>query len=228
MSTEKWLRVTPEQRNPNYQLIEYIFSSDAFDSKPREFSSGIEGPCFVDLEKASQRNSFIWEATLGFSRIIDKEYFTPDAFCGVIRGGRMFALDLATDYSADFIARLGLKDDPERRLMVQGKPRKGAMIVIVDDVETTGANEIAAYERLKKERYRVIGSLSVMSYGLSVARENLERVGLKSHHLFSISDVIEVGTKTGRVDLETAQRVRAWQETLNSKPPSFIAKPTSA
>lgn len=219
-------RISFSEKESKRYLVKTIFSSGAFHPTPRIFSSGIEGPCFIDLSIPLKDAAFVKLVTQGFKEIINKEELEVDAFCGVIRGGVPLAQLLAKELRVSWIARLGVKTDRERQRMIQGTLPSKSRVVIVDDIETTGLNATLAYQQIKEEGLNSNKVLFVMSYGLELAKRNLAKDRLVSHSLLNINDLVTFGLKTDLIPQSVALRINDWQQSLNSnQSSSLIAKP---
>jgi len=223
--TAEVFRLSFPEKKHEERLIKMIFHSGAFNPTPRTFSSGIEGPCFVDLSIPMEDPMFLELVKQGFDEVLETQNLHYDAFCGVIRGGAPLAEMLGGYLNVPSIARLGFKEDQERLKMVRGRLPIKCDVIIVDDVETTGRNAFVTYKELEGEGHNLKHVLYVMSYGLNFSRELLGRYGLISYNLFTINDLVTVGLRDKFISREDAVRINNWQEELNSKSSPLIDKP---
>lgn len=216
------------ENDSRYSLIKTILVTGAFDPTPRLSSAGIKLPCFVDISCALSKDpNFLELAVSEFKKTIVREQIDYDVFCGVIRGGVPFAKRLAENLGVPWVARLGLKNDEERQKMVHDEPFLGLEVIIVDDIETTGLNATLAKSGFEIKGLNPRQVLYIMSYELEIAKRNLAKSNLTSHHLFTINDLVTVGLKNRFISMEDSLRINDWQKEQNSiLDTSFIAKPT--
>ncbi len=86
-----------------------------------------------------------------------------------------------------FIVRKAAKEHGSRRQVEGPQLRRGAPVVIVDDVATTGKALLEAHQALQSIGVQVVKALVIVDR-LEGASENLARVGVALESIFTIRD----------------------------------------
>jgi orotate phosphoribosyltransferase len=87
-----------------------------------------------------------------------------------------------------FIVRKAAKTHGMQRRIEGPKLKKGSLIILVDDVATTGGSLIEAKQALDKIGVRVKSAIVIVDRGEG-AKENLAKAGLKLESIFKIEDL---------------------------------------
>jgi orotate phosphoribosyltransferase len=119
----------------------------------------------------------------------------PDAVGGLTLGADPIAAGIALESAREgapidaFIVRKEAKAHGAKRSIEGPELRKGARVVVVDDVVTTGGSTIAAVERLREEVGADILAAVALVDREEGGREALEKLGVRLHALFRKSDL---------------------------------------
>jgi orotate phosphoribosyltransferase len=93
---------------------------------------------------------------------------------------------------------------------VEGGDVRGRRVVLVEDLVTTGGSSLSGVEALRAEGAVVEDCLAIISYGFAEAKAAFDAAGVRLHTLTTFEEVLESGTRAGRVSADDAASVRDW------------------
>lgn len=123
----------------------------------------------------------------------------PDAIGGMTIGADPIATAAALLSSEDSkpIPAFLIRKDPkpftrpeEPSAFIEGNLKKGARVVVVDDVLTSGRGSVRAIKILEEIGCKVIGVVALVDR-MEGAREHLESAGYKVLSLFTVKDLLK-------------------------------------
>lgn len=132
-----------------------------------EFASGIISPIKIEADFITQDTKIFNEVCRNLKELVAGLNIKPDVFVGVIRGGVPFAQYLACESATRWAARLGSRQDEERKSLVTGELFVSDKALIVEDVSTTGGSISKCGEQVIYEGARLVGGISIFNYGLN-------------------------------------------------------------
>ena len=95
---------------------------------------------------------------------------------------------------------------------VEGELKKGAKVIVVEDLISTGGSSLKAVEALRQYGVEVIGMVASFTYGFPVAEEAFREAGV---HLVTLSDynaVLEQAAETGYIKPEEIEVLKEWRK----------------
>ena len=162
---------------------------------PFTWASGWKSPIYTDNRKTlsfPQLRSFV---KLELCHAIQKNFPEAEAVAGVATGaiaqGALVAEELGLPYSY-------VRPKPKDHGMgnqVEGEIKKGAKVVVVEDLISTGGSSLASF-----------------TYGFPVAEEAFKEAGVKLITLSNYEAVIEEAAKTGYIKEEEKAVLAEWRK----------------
>ena len=95
---------------------------------------------------------------------------------------------------------------------LEGRIEKGAKIVVVEDLISTGGSSIKVVEYLREEGYDVIGMGAIFTYGFKQAANNFKEANCEFFTLSNYSDLINEALSTGYVKQEEIRELEKWRK----------------
>ena len=95
---------------------------------------------------------------------------------------------------------------------VEGEIEKGAKVVVVEDLISTGGSSLKAVQALRDYGVEVIGMVASFTYGFPVAEKAFEEAGVKLITLSNYEAVIEEAAKTGYIKEEDKAVLAEWRK----------------
>ena len=180
--------------------------------EPFTWASGWKSPIYTDNRK-----------TLGFPRLrsfvklelchaIQEHFPEAEVIAGVATGaiaqGALVAEELGLPYCY-------VRPKPKDHGMgnqVEGQLPKGAKVVVVEDLISTGGSSLKAVEALRQYGVEVIGMVASFTYGFPVAEEAFAAAGVKLITLSDYNAVLEQAAETGYIKADEIEVLKEWRK----------------
>ena len=95
---------------------------------------------------------------------------------------------------------------------MEGELRKGAKVVVVEDLISTGGSSLKAVAALREYGVEVIGMVASFTYGFPVAEEAFREAGVRLLTLSDYSAVLEQAAETGYIKEEDKAVLAEWRK----------------
>ena len=181
-------------------------------NEPFTWASGWKSPIYTDNRKTlsfPQLRSFV---KLELCHAIQENFPEAEAVAGVATGaiaqGALVADQLGLPYS---YVRPKPKDHGMGNL-VEGEIKKGAKVVVVEDLISTGGSSLKAVAALREYGVEVIGMVASFTYGFPVAEQAFAEAGVKLITLSNYEAVIEEAAKTGYIKEDDKAVLAEWRK----------------
>lgn len=176
---------------------------------PFTWSSGMKAPIYCD------NRQLLGDAALR-ARIADAlaeaaARFKPSLVAGTSTAGIPWGALVADRLALSFAY---VRPEPKKHGMgrqVEGPSAKGARVVLVEDLISTGGSSLKCVEALKAEGGEVAAVLALFSYGLPAATEAFAAARCHLETLASFEALVAEAARRGMVDGAGADSLKAWQ-----------------
>jgi len=155
-----------------------------------KLSSGRVSSVYVDLRKLPSHPAEFKEVVRSLAGLA--EHFSADYVCGIAVGGLPLATALAYELGKPLIYVRRERKDHGTMKQLEGDYSRGARVLLVDDVATTGGTLSEATRVLRSEGLEVEAALVVVDREEG-AREALRSLGVELLSLTTLRRLLEVG-----------------------------------
>jgi len=160
-------------------------------------SSGLKSPFYIDLKPTILHpEGATLFGSMGVEWIL-KENLMFDGVGGLTLGADplVMAISLAAFRKGILLPATMIRKEPKKHgtsRFIEGVEnfKKGARLLVLEDVVTTGGSAVKAIEILRNEGFEPTHVLSLVDRE-SGGREKFKSLGVEFHSLFTISDVTE-------------------------------------
>ena len=176
-------------------------------NEPFTWASGWKSPIYTDNRKTlsfPQLRSFV---KLELCHAIQEHFPEAEAVAGVATGaiaqGALVADQLGLPYSY-------VRPKPKDHGMgnqVEGEIKKGAKVVVVEDLISTGGSVIEVVNVLKEAGAEVLGIVSIFTYGMKKGTERLKEANVRNVSLTDFDAVAEVAAEEGYIEKADVERL---------------------
>ena len=197
------------------QFAKMLMDIEAIKLQPNDpftWASGWKSPIYTDNRKTlsfPRVRSFV---KLELCHTIQEMFPEAEAVAGVATGaiaqGALVAEELGLPYAY-------VRPKPKDHGMgnqVEGQLPKGAKVVVVEDLISTGGSSLKAVEALRQYGVEVVGMVASFTYGFPVAEEAFKEVGVKIITLSNYNAVIEEAAETGYIKEEDKAVLAEWRK----------------
>ncbi|MFQ5442397.1 MAG: orotate phosphoribosyltransferase [Thermodesulfobacteriota bacterium] len=164
-------------------------------------SSGQKSDMYIDVKRTVYSSTAM--ELIGYTFYQELKGAPIDAVGGLTLGadGIVYATALICTQHNKMLDAFVIRKEPKKhgtRKWIEGPVKKGADVIIMEDVVTTGGSAITAVERAIEEGLNVKGVIALIDREEG-GRENItEKTGLKFKAVFTRSDLIELHKKESK------------------------------
>ncbi|MFI3140871.1 MAG: orotate phosphoribosyltransferase [Clostridia bacterium] len=178
---------------------------------PFTWASGIKSPIYCDnrltLSDPAVRN----DVETGLAKNVLKYFPECEVLMGTSTAGIAHAgivghiLGMPMGY-----VRSGAKDHG-RGNQIEGKLEKGAKVVVVEDLISTGGSVIEVVDVLREYGAEVLGVVSIYTYGMQKGLDRLAAADILNYSLTDFDTTVEVAAAEGYIKAEDKARLVAFR-----------------
>ncbi|MGE4527100.1 MAG: orotate phosphoribosyltransferase [Rhodospirillaceae bacterium] len=207
---------TSDQRRTGQTVARILMEIGAVNFRPEDpytLTSGWVSPVYIDCRKVISfpraRKEIIEHARQTIVRKIGFE--SLDAVAGGETAGIPYGAWLADSLELPMLYVRKKAKGFGRNAQIEGDPRPGQRVLLVEDLATDGASKINFVNALRAADLQCAHALVVFFYGVFPgALKLLEESGVTLHYLATWWDVLEAAEDGGYFSREAIQEVRAF------------------
>ena len=102
----------------------------------------------------------------------------------------------------------GSAKDHGRGNRIEGRLEKGAKVVVIEDLISTGGSCIDVVEALREAGAEVLGVVSIFTYGMQKGLERLAAANVTNYSLSNFDTLVEVAVEQGYIAPEDEVRLK--------------------
>lgn len=179
--------------------------------EPFTWASGIRSPIYCDNRLTLTAPAVRTHVEEGLVSLIRERFCEAEILMGTSTAGIAHAaivghlMGLPMGY-----VRSGHKDHG-RGNQIEGRLEKGAKVVVVEDLISTGGSCIEVVEVLREAGAQVLGIASIFTYGLQKGLDRLESADVMNFSLSNFDAVCEVAAQEGKIKPEDIRRLKQFR-----------------
>ena len=180
--------------------------------EPFTWASGWKSPIYTDNRKTLSFPDVRSFVKLELCHAIQQHFPQAEAVAGVATGaiaqGALVADELGLPYAY-------VRPKPKDHGMgnqVEGEIEKGAKVVVVEDLISTGGSSLKAVAALRDYGCEVIGMVASFTYGFPVAEQAFQETGVQLVTLSDYAAVLEQAVETGYIRKENLDVLNEWRK----------------
>lgn len=180
--------------------------------EPFTWASGIKSPIYCDnrliLSFPEERN--VVEDSL--YKMIKEEYSQVEYIMGTATAGIPHGALVAERLNLPMGFVRSSKKDHGKQNQIEGKIIKGAKVVVVEDLFSTGGSSIDTAVALEEAGFEVLGIVSIFTYNLPVAEENFRKHNLKHSSLTNYEELTKYAKEINYINETQLEKLSKWRE----------------
>ena len=180
--------------------------------EPFTWASGWHSPIYCDNRRILSDPSLRSDVATWLSETAEREFPGAEVVAGVATGAISHGVLAADRMGKPFVYVRPAKKDHGTGSQIEGALPKGAKVVVIEDLVSTGMSSLAAVAALREAGAEVLGMVAVFTYGFDLARERFEEAGVKLITLSNYGALIEEATATGYIGASDAEVLRRWRQ----------------
>ena len=179
--------------------------------EPFTWASGIKSPIYCDNRLTLTAPGVRSNIESGLARLIQDKYPDVEVLMGTATAGIAHAaitahlLNLPMGY-----VRSGAKDHG-RQNQIEGRLEPGQKVVVVEDLISTGGSVIEVVNVLREAGARVLGIVSIFTYGMAKGLDRLREARVENTSLTNFDAVVSVAAEEGYIAPADVKRLIAFR-----------------
>ena len=197
------------------KIAEQLLSIGAVFLRPEEpftWASGIKSPIYCDnrlILSAPAARTIVEQA---IADTIRKHYPEAESLMGTSTAGIAHAAIAATILGLPMGYVRGEAKSHGRNNRIEGRLEKGAKVVVVEDLISTGGSAIEVVEALREAGAEVLGIVSIFTYGMKKGLERLAAASVSNHSLSDLDTLVEVAVREGYIEEMWKERILRFRD----------------
>lgn len=169
--------------------------------RPFTWASGIKSPVYCDNRLILTAPSVRDMVEQRMADLIKAEYPGCQIIMGTATAGIAHAAIAAHILNIPMGYVRASAKDHGRVNRIEGRLNVGDNVVIIEDLISTGSSAISAANALREAGANVLGVVSIFTYGMAGAFENLSEASLKNISLCDFDTLVSVAVKEGYINV---------------------------
>ena len=196
------------------KIAEDLLSIQAVFFRPDEpfvWASGIKSPVYCDNRLTLTAPEVRNDVENGLAELIRTYYPDAEVLMGTSTAGIAHAAITAHLMGLPMGYVRGGSKDHGRKNQIEGKLEAGQKVVVVEDLISTGGSVIEVVNVLREAGAKVLGIVSIFTYGMEKGKKRLADADVVNHSLTDFDCIAEVAAKTGYISESDVRRLIAFR-----------------
>ena len=185
------------------EIAEALLSIQAVFLRPKDpftWASGIHSPIYCDNRLTLSFPEVRRKIEKGLAELVREHFPEASALFGTSTAGIAHAaltaeiLDLPMGYVR------GSAKDHGRQNQIEGALSEGQPVVVVEDLIFTGGSVIDCVEVLRKNGAKVLGVVSIFTYGMEKGKKRLKEADVENYSLCDLDSLLPVAAGKGYIE----------------------------
>lgn len=179
---------------------------------PFTWASGWKSPFYCDNRKALSYPDLRTYVKLELAHAVLEHFPMAEAVAGVATGAIAQGALVADELNLPFAYVRSKPKDHGMANLIEGELPKGAKVVVVEDLISTGGSSLKAVEALRSAGFEVVGMVASYTYGFPVAKEAFSAAGVELVTLTDYEHVVDEALATGYISESAVDLLHAWRK----------------
>ena len=178
---------------------------------PFTWASGWKSPIYCDNRKVLSYPEIREAVCRNMADIIMEKYPDVEVIAGVATGAIAHGYLVAHILGKPFCYVRPKPKDHGTGSQIEGLLEKGAKVVIVEDLISTGMSSLAAMNALVNAGADIMGMVAIFSYNFNQARKAFEEANVELTTLSNYDTLVEVAHETGYIKESEIEVLKEWR-----------------
>ncbi len=178
---------------------------------PFTWASGWKSPIYCDNRKILSYPAARKVVYESFVKIIEKNFKDVDIIAGVATGAIAYGMLVAEAMGKPFVYVRPKPKDHGTGSQIEGDLPKGARVVVVEDLISTGGSSLSAVDCLQKNGAIVLGMVAIFTYNFIKSRKAFENANIELHTLSHYEALLEEAVAENYIKQENLEVLKEWR-----------------
>lgn len=179
---------------------------------PFTWASGWKSPFYCDNRKALSFPDLRTFVKLELTHAVLTHFAEAEAVAGVATGAIAQGALVAEELHLPYVYVRSKAKDHGMGNLIEGELPKGAKVVVVEDLISTGGSSLKAVEALRQAGFEVVGMVASYTYGFPVAEEAFANAGVHLETLTDYDHVVAEALATGYIAETDVELLHNWRQ----------------
>lgn len=179
---------------------------------PYKFVSGMYSPVYTDNRLLMGYPIKRKEITAYMADLMKEKELEAEVIAGTSTAGIPPAAWLAELLELPMIYVRGNSKDHGKGKQVEGVMKKGARVLLIEDLITTGKSSLAAIDAIRAEGGQVDTCLAFLDYGFKEAKEKYQEKKVVLYTLTSFEELVNMAVGMSLLKENEKEMVLKWKE----------------
>ncbi len=181
---------------------------------PFTWASGIKSPIYCDNRLTLSAPSVREKVENGLAALVKEHFPECEMLMGTSTAGIAHAAITASILNMPMGYVRGEAKSHGRNNRIEGRMEKGAKVVVVEDLISTGGSAIDVVNALREEGAEVLGIVSIFTYGMKKGIQRLADAQTVNYSLSNLDVLVEVAAECGYIAPEWKEKIIAFRDAL--------------
>ena len=179
---------------------------------PFTWASGWKSPFYCDNRKTLSFADLRNFVKLELVHAILEHFPDAEAVAGVATGAIAQGALVADELCLPFAYVRSKPKDHGMGNLIEGELPKGAKVVVVEDLISTGGSSLKAVEAIRQAGCEVVGMVASYTYGFPIAEKAFADAGVKLVTLTDYENVVAEALETGYISNADVDLLHEWRK----------------
>ena len=179
---------------------------------PFTWASGWKSPFYCDNRKVLSFPELRTYVKLELTHAVLEYFSNAEVVAGVATGAIAQGALVADALGLPFVYVRSKAKDHGMGNLIEGELSKGAKVVVVEDLISTGGSSLKAVEAIRQAGAEVIGMVASYTYGFPVAEKAFADAGVKLLTLTDYDHVVEEALETNYISEADIELLHEWRK----------------
>lgn len=179
--------------------------------KPFLWASGWHSPIYCDNRKLLSYPSIRKDIIAAFVSVITENFKNVDIIAGVATGAIAWGALVAEKLDKPFIYVRPKPKDHGLGAQVEGYLPKGAKVVVIEDLISTGKSSLSAVDALEKNGAIVDGMVAIFSYHFIKSIRAFEEANVTLYTLSQYETLLDLAVEKNYIDGAMLNLLKEWR-----------------
>ena len=179
--------------------------------KPFLWASGWHSPIYCDNRKLLSYPSIRKDIIAAFVSVITENFKNVDIIAGVATGAIAWGALVAEKLDKPFIYVRPKPKDHGLGAQVEGDLPKGAKVVVIEDLISTGKSSLSAVDALEKNGAIVEGMVAIFSFHFIKSIRAFEEANVTLYTLSQYETLLDLAVEKNYIDGAMLNLLKEWR-----------------
>jgi orotate phosphoribosyltransferase len=179
--------------------------------KPFLWASGWHSPIYCDNRKLLSYPSIRKDIIAAFVSVITENFKNVDIIAGVATGAIAWGALVAEKLDKPFIYVRPKPKDHGLGAQVEGELPKGAKVVVIEDLISTGKSSLSAVDALEKNGAIVEGMVAIFSYHFIKSIRAFEEANVTLYTFSQYETLLDLAVEKNYIDGAMLNLLKEWR-----------------